>query len=170
MKTKIIILQILLLGSFLAHAQALRPVMLHLQQGGMYYKSAHIISTGAGPGAGATVLFSKSMMAQADLNLYWLNGNAFQGRIAFGAQRPGKWAPSVMAGCSIIGGDRTEFILPDEERAGKARFVPELRISPLRFRNAMGNVSVAELGLGFGTDQGYLLNFTLLSVGIQFCR
>ncbi len=163
-------MQILLLGSVLTHGQPLRPVTLHLQQGGMYYKSTHMISTGAGFGVGATMLFSKTLLAQADLGLYWMNGNAIQGRIAFGVRKPGKWAPSVMAGCSIVGGDRTEFIMADEKRIGKVKLVPEVRISPFRFQNALGNVSVAELGLGFGTDQGYLLNFTLLSVGINMSK
>jgi hypothetical protein len=141
---------------------------LYIKQGGMYYKSDHIISTGVGLGVGAAVMFKKYWMAQSDVNLYWLNGNSVSERLAVGMQKPGKWRPALFVGCNIIGGNRTEFILTDCKRASKLRVVPEIRIAPLRLESDKGFISVCEIGAGIGADKGVLTEISLFTVAVNF--
>lgn len=136
------------------------------QQANLFYSSRQITSAGTGFGAGAGFTYRDWWMAQADANLYWLNGNAWSLRLAIGIRRPGKWSPAVMAGGALVGGARTEIITGDGARPAFPVFVPEIRFAPLRFQNERGQVSILECGAGLGPDKGILGQLSIISLGL----
>jgi hypothetical protein len=159
---------VLLLVYAMAMANEKPQWAVYMQQGGIFYTSDHLISAGLGVGVGGAFEFKNYWIGKTDINLYWLNGNAVSGRLAVGIQKPGKWSPAFFVGGNLIGGEKTKVILPDNRLPSSVRFVSEITIAPLRFKNQKGFVSVCEIGAGMGTDKGMLIEISLLSVGINF--
>lgn len=138
-----------------------------VQQAGMFYSAEQITSAGVGMGVGLQVFYKEKWIGQADANLYWLNGNAFSYRLAAGIQKPGKWSPAVLAGFTVISGDRTEIILADGKRPSFPVVVPAIRIAPLRFQHKRSAVSIFEIGAGLGPQKGVMVHLSIISLGIN---
>lgn len=155
------------LAALHAAAQASVQWMPYIQQNGMYFSSDHITSAGAGIGFGLALGVGNHFLAQTDINIYWINGNAVSTRLAAGYKRNGTWAPAILGNVSLLWGGRTEVLLEDGQRPVSPVVVPGLRIAGLRFENEKGFVSALELGFGFGPYRGTCPEVSLLSVGIR---
>ena len=139
----------------------------YAQQAGMNYSSDHVTSAGIGFGAGIACLAGKHFLAQTDLNIHWLNGNAVSNRLAVGYVRSGKWAPAVLGTVSVLWGSRTEVLLDDGREPVAPIAVVGIRIAPLRFQNERGYVSALETGYGFGPYDGRYLDVAIVAIGIR---
>jgi hypothetical protein len=164
--------RILVIVSFLSaalYAAAQTPVkwMPYIQQNGLYFSSEHVTSTGAGIGLGLAVGVGNHFLAQSDVNIYWINGNAVSTRLAAGYKRTGTWAPAILGNVSLLWGGRTEVLLEDGQRPVSPVVVVGLRFAGLRFENDKGFVSALELGFGFGPYKGTCPELSILSVGIN---
>lgn len=151
------------------HAAAQTPVkwLPYMQQNGMYFSSDHVTSTGAGIGLGLAVGIGNHFLAQSDVNIYWINGNAVSTRLAAGYKRSGTWAPAILGNVSLLWGGRTEVLLEDGQRPVSPVTVVGLRIAGLRFENEKGFVSALELGFGFGPYKGTCPEVSILSIGVN---
>ena len=163
----VILLLCFLLAALHAAAQTSVRWMPYMQQNGLYFSSDHITSAGAGIGLGLAAGVGNHFLAQADVNIYWINGNAVSTRLAAGYKRSGSWAPAVLGNVSLLWGGRTEVLLEDGQRPVSPVAVPGLRIAGLRFENDKGFVSALELGFGFGPYRGACTEVSLLSVGVR---
>jgi len=168
MKKIYLILFLCLLSNIFVKAQTKVNFVPYFQLGGMYYSSKQVTSTGAGPGIGLTVGISEHFLAKTDVNLYWINGNAASFRLALGYKRIGFYAPAGYLGISSIFASRTEFLLEDGSRPVNPVFSIGLQLSPLRFENEKGFVSILDIGYGFGSYHGKNLEVSLLSLGVKF--
>ncbi|MBP7496564.1 MAG: hypothetical protein KA792_02735 [Bacteroidales bacterium] len=168
MKKIFFILFLCLLYNFVVKAQTKINFAPYFQLGSMYYSSKQVTSTGVGPGIGLSALINKHFLAKTDLNLFWINGNAASLRLALGYKRIGLWAPAAYLGISSIFGSRTEILLEDGSRPANPVFSLGLQLSPLRFENEKGFVSILEIGYGFSNYQGKNLEISLLSLGVKF--
>jgi len=168
MKIKYVILILFLLSNLFIKAQARLDYTPYFQLGGMYYSSEHITSAGAGPGVGISIGLGKHLLAKSDINMFWVNGNASSFRLALGYRRNGLWAPAGYLGISTIFGDRTELLFEDGSRPAIPVIAFGLQLSPLRFENEKGFVSVLEVGYGFGNFKGKNMEISVLSIGVKF--
>jgi hypothetical protein len=159
----------LMLGvcAFGATAQTKRTCTPYMQQLGLYYSSEHVTSTGYGLGVGVALGFGDHWLAQTDVNLHWINGNAISTRFAGGYKRAGKWAPAALANVTVLWGSRTEVLLEDGRRPMSPVPVFGLRLAPLRFENEKGFVSALEMGYGFGPYGGNCPELSLLVLGVR---
>jgi hypothetical protein len=142
--------------------------MPYLRQGGMYYSSDYITSDGFGMGAGIALQKGKHLLTEVDMNIFWLNGNAFSARISAGYQKKGLWAPAFLVNITTIFGSHTE-VLPED--GSSPRFPVSalgIRLAPLRFENEKGFVSAIEFGYAVGKDKAKVSELTLLAVGVCF--
>jgi len=167
MKKIYLILSFCLLSNIFVKAQTKVSFTPYFQLGGMYYSSKQVTSTGAGPGIGLSVGVNEHILAKTDVNLYWVNGNAASFRLALGYKKNGFWAPAGYLGISSIFGSRTEFLLEDGSRPVTPVFSFGLQVSPLKFENEKGFVSILEIGYGFANYHGKNLEVSLLSLGLK---
>lgn len=166
--TKIVITTICILLASHVCAQSDLTFTPMIQQSGINYSSERVTAYGYGFGLGCGIKWKRHVVAQADLNLLWGNGNAIASRLAGGYQRTGKWAPAVYLTSTFIAGDKTEALDDEGQRPPAVAWAAGLRITPLRFEGNRGFISALELGYGLGADRGQCLEATLLSVGIRF--
>jgi len=164
---KILINACFLFSALFAAAQTPVQWMPYVQQNGVYFSSNHVTSTGAGIGLGLAVGVGNHFLAQSDINIYWINGNAVSTRLAAGYKRNGTWAPAILGNVSLLWGGRTEVLLEDGQRPVSPVAVLGLRLAGLRFENDKGFVSALELGFGFGPYQGTCPEVSFLCVGIR---
>jgi len=139
----------------------------YLQSGGMYFSSKNITSAGIGSGIGLCLGISKYILVQSDANIYWMNGNAGAFRFAIGYKRTGRWSPAVFTNLTTIFGARTEILLDDGARPKNPALALSVRLSPLRWENEQGFISVFELGYGFGNYNAKYLETCFLSLGLK---
>lgn len=151
-----------------AHSQKSGEWNSYIRQSGLYYSSPNITMAGAGIGAGVGINFHKNLLAQADLNIYWINGNAFSAQLSAGYKKSGTWSPALFINTSVLWGSGTEILLDDGSRPANIINAVGLEVAPLRFENEKGFVSALELGYGIGRYQGKYIEFTLLKIGIKF--
>lgn len=157
-----------LLSATLLRAQTKVHLTPYFQLGGMYYSSKQITSAGVGPGFGLCVGINEHFLANSDVNLYWINGNAGTFRLALGYKKSGVYTPAGFVRITSIFGQRTEFLLEDGSRPVTPVFSYGVQLSPLRFENNKGFVSILEVGYSFGNYQGKNLDVSLLSMGVKF--
>ena len=136
-------------------------------QSGMYYSSSHVTSAGYGLGAGLAINYGKHLIAQTDMNIYWLNGNALSSRLALGYKKDGKWSPAIYGYFSLIYGSHTEVLYEDGQRPEMPVGVLGVRIAPLRFENAKGFVSILEYNFGMSQNKGRIHELSLVSIGLK---
>ncbi len=139
-----------------------------LQMTGSYFTSERLTHDGAGLGIGVAVVIDSHFVAQTDMNLLWLNGNAVANRLALGYQKKGRWTPAILATFGLLWGSRTEIVNESGERPPSPVWVVGARLAPLKFQFKSGFVSALEFGYGFGPSGGRSLEATLLSIGITF--
>ena len=139
----------------------------YIQQSGLYYSSRNITTAGAGIGAGLGINFHENFLAQADLNIYWINGNAFSAQFSAGYKKNGTWSPALLLNTSLMWGSRTEILLDDGSRPANIINSVGLEVAPLRFENEKGYVSALELGYGTGRYKGKYIEITILKIGIK---
>ncbi len=139
-----------------------------VQQPGIYYTSDRVTAYGYGLGAGCTVDWKKSIAARADVNILWGNGNLMATRMAIGYQPKDGWSPGIFITTTLLSGHKTEILDDQGQRPPAAVWATGFRILPLYFEGDKGFASALELGYGFGADQGWCLEMTLLSVGLKF--
>lgn len=161
------VLIILLFSWACSEAQTRLEVMPCFHQCGMYYSSDHVTSAGYGTGFGLVLNYQKNLVAQTDMNIYWLNGNALSTRLAVGYKRSGKWSPALFAFVSFIYGSHTEVLYEDGSRPEVPVTVAGIRIAPLHFENSKGFVSVLEYSFGLGRKSSRMNELSLLSIGIK---
>jgi hypothetical protein len=166
MKRTFVSIILLLLGVY-SDAQTKLEIMPCFHQCGLYYSSAHVTSAGYGLGAGLVITCGKSLVAQADMNIYWLNGNALSSRLAVGYKKPGNWAPAIYATISFIYGSHTEVLYEDGSRPTMPVVVAGFRIAPIRFENTKGFVSILEYSCGLGRYNSMINELSLVSLGIK---
>jgi hypothetical protein len=164
---KILLFIIIVFAGTNSVAQTKRGILPCFQQSGMYYSSEHITSAGYGLGAGLAFNYGKHFVAQTDINIYWLNGNAFSSRLLVGYKKSGKWSPAIYGFFSILYGSHTEVIYEDGRRPEMPVPVIGLRIAPLRFENTKGFVSILEYSSGRGRYKGRLNELSLISIGLK---
>jgi hypothetical protein len=164
---KIFICLTSLFVSMAVFCQSEVQIMPYLRQGGMYYSSDYITSEGYGIGAGVALQKGKHLLAEIDMNLYWLNGNAISTRISAGYKKNGKWSPALMANFSLIYGSHTEVLYEDGSSPEMPVISIGLKIAPLRLENDKGFVSAMEFGFGVGKYNARVPEITLLTVGIK---
>lgn len=148
-------------------AQTKLGIMPCFHQCGLYYSSDHVTSAGYGLGAGLAINYGKNLVAQTDMNIYWLNGNALSSRLAIGYKKSGKWSPAIFAYVSFIYGSHTEVLYEDGSRPAMPVTVAGLRIAPLHFENTKGFVSVLEYSCGLGRNNSRINELSLISMGIK---
>jgi hypothetical protein len=165
---KILLAILILFGTYAGFSQHSFEWTPYLQLTGTYYTSDEVTFDGVGPGAGIVAVVDRHYIAQADMNLLWLNGNAVSNRFAIGYQKKGTWTPAILATFNLLWGSRTEIVNESGERPSSPTWVLGVRIVPLKFELPSGFVSVLEFGYGRGPSKGYCLEATLLSVGITF--
>ncbi len=139
-----------------------------VQQPGIYYTSTRVTAYGYGLGAGCNVDWKKRIAARADVNILWGNGNLMASRIAIGYQPKEGWSPGIFITTTLLSGHKTEILDDAGHRPPSAVWATGFRILPLYFEGDKGYASALELGYGFGADQGWCLEMTLLSVGLKF--
>jgi hypothetical protein len=139
----------------------------YLQQYGMYFSSDHITSAGFGSGMGISFCHWKNFLAQADVNVCWINGNAFATRLAAGYKKRGIWAPALLAQTSLLWGSHTEVLMEDGGRPAFPLPVIGLRLAAFRFESSQGFVSALEAGYGLGPYKGTCVELTFLSIGMK---
>jgi len=166
MKKALIYVVFLMTGMEL-HAQSPVRLMPYLQQPGLYYTSEHVTGAGIGFGAGLLMTYKNHLLAQGDMNIYWMNGNAFSTRISAGYKKSGFWAPAVQGTFAILWGSRTEVLLDNGRGPAYPTLVAGLRISPLRFETEKGFISLLEVGYGLGGYKGACYDVTILAVGLK---
>ncbi len=167
MKKIYLILSFCLLSNIFVKAQTKVSFTPYFQLGGMYYSSKQVTNTGIGPGIGLSVEINEHILAKTDVNLYWVNGNAASFKIALGYKKNGFWAPAGCLGISSIFGSRTEFLLEDGSRPLNPLLSFGLQVSPLRFENEKGFVSILEIGYELGHYSGKNLQISLISLGVK---
>lgn len=160
----IVILLFIAVGSF---AQTKIKIIPGFQQSGIYFSSNNITVAGYGMGAGVSFSYKNNFIAQTDMNIYWLNGNALTSRVSAGYKKSGKWAPALYGYFSILYGSHTEVLYEDGSRPAIPVTAVGMRIAPLRFENDKIIFSAFELGYGFGKNGGRCTEITLLSVGFR---
>lgn len=165
---KIIYILLLMLLSIPIYSQNNFKCNIFVQQPGMYYSSENITSAGFGFGSGIALEYNKNLISQADMNIYWMNGNALSTRFAAGYKLNGVWSPTVMLTYSILWGSRTEILYSDGSRPERFVNTYGIRIAPLRFENENGFVSLLEFGFGIGPYNGLNIEISTLSLGIVF--
>lgn len=151
-----------------AHSQKSVEWNSCIQQSGLYYSSLNITIAGAGLGAGLGINFHENLLAQADLNIYWINGNAFSAQFSAGYKKTGTWSPALFINTSVLWGSKTEVLLDDGSRPANIINTVGLEVAPLRFENEKGYVSAFELGYGIGRYHGKYKEITILKIGIKF--
>ena len=151
-----------------AHADSSTSWTPFLQQTAIYFSSDRVTLDGLGVGIGAQFSQGKILLAQADVNILWINGNALATRLAIGAQRDGRWSPAVFTTFGLLGGQRTEVLSETGQRPAEPVWILGLRAAPLRFKNYFGHASALELGYGLGPDHGRHLEITILSAGVNW--
>ena len=166
MKRTFAIIILLFLGIY-SVAQPKLGIMPYFHQYGLYYSSVRVTSAGYGLGAGLVINYGKNLVAQTDMNIYWLNGNALSSRLAVGYKKSGKWSPVIFAHVSFIYGSHTEVLYEDGSRPVMPVIVAGLRIAPLRFENTKGFVSVLEYSIGLGRNNSRINELSLISMGIK---
>lgn len=167
MRTFIVILFCFLTPDSMA-AQSDFSFSSFIQQPGIYYSSNRVTAYGYGLGAGCSVDWKKSFTARADVNILWGNGNLMATRMAIGYQPKGGWSPGIFITTTMLTGHKTEILDEAGQRPPAAVWATGLRILPLYFDGDKGYASALELGYGFGADQGWCMELTLLSVGLKF--
>ena len=139
-----------------------------LHQTGMYYTSDNLTSDGFGLGMGVHLLHQTQIAGQADVNILWGNGNAVTTRFALGYERKGTWTPAVYGTLNLVWGQKVQMLSETGEKPPVPTWIAGFRISPLKFQTKNGYVSALEFGYGFGPDQGRSIEFSVLSIGINF--
>lgn len=164
---KLLIIIVALIGSFL---QAKEPITWtpFVQQTGAYFTSDRVTSAGLGIGGGTMITNGRHLVAQADLNVMWINGNAVSTRLAAGYQRSGRWSPAILGTFGLYWGQRTEVLSKAGERPISPIWVTGIRLAPIRFQGNRGLVSALEFGFGIGPYQGQNLEITILSGGTRW--
>lgn len=165
---RIVLISVLIYITSAAHSQKTVAWNSYLQQNGLYYSSLNMTMAGAGIGAGLGITFHENLLAQADLNIYWINGNAFSAQFSAGYKKKGTWSPALLVNTSVLWGSGTEILLDDGSRPADIVNSVGLEIAPLRFENEKGYVSALELGYGIGRYQGKYIEITILKTGIKF--
>jgi hypothetical protein len=164
---KIFVIIIFLFLGLGTEAQTKLGIMPYFHQYGLYYSSNHVTSAGYGLGAGLAVNYGNHLVAQTDMNICWLNGNALASRLAVGYKKSGKWSPAIFAHVSFIYGSHTEVLSDDGSRPVMPVTIAGLRIAPLRFENVKGFVSVIEYSFGLGRNNSRINELSLISMGLK---
>lgn len=162
MKNLILILVVFL--SIPAKAQESIEWTPLMQQTSLYFTSDQVTQAGIGLGGGIRLAIKNNYIAQTDVNVLWINGNAVSNRFALGYQRTGRWTPAVLGTMNVLWGHRTEILSENGERPKIPICVAGLRIDPFRFNTAAGSISMFELGYGLGPDKGRLYELCILSI------
>jgi hypothetical protein len=134
-----------------------------LHQTAAYFSSDRVTLAGMGFGGGFQMRYGKTLVAQTDANILWINGNAVSARLALGVQREGRWQPALFVTFDLLWGQRTEVLSATGQRPAIPVWVIGIRGTPLRFSGLHGTASTLELGYGIGPDQGRMLEITILS-------
>jgi hypothetical protein len=164
---KSFLLIIILFTVFDSDAQTNFQIIPCFQQSGMYYSSDHVTSSGYGFGVGLSFNYRKNFIAQTDMNIYWLNGNALSSRLLVGYKKYGKWSPALYSYFSIIYGSHTEVLYDDGRRPEMPVTVMGIKIAPVRFENTKGFVSILEYSYGISRNNGRIHELSLVSIGIK---
>lgn len=159
---------VILFASLPVFCQSTLKLAPYLRQGGMYFSSEQITSDGYGMGLGLSALSGKHLIVQADINVYWLNGNAFSTRLAAGYRKQGVWSPAILANFTTVYGSHTEVLNEDGSSPQFPVSAVGFRLTPLRFDNDKGFVSALELGYSVGKNKAKVPELTLLAVGVCF--
>jgi hypothetical protein len=165
---KYVFIFLMILMAYAGFAQQRLEWTPYLQMTGSYYTSERLTHDGVGAGIGVSVVIDSQFVAQTDMNLLWLNGNAVSNRLALGYQKKGRWTPAILATFGLLWGSRTEVVSESGERPPSPVWVIGARLAPLKFQLKSGFVSALEFGYGFGPSGGRSLEATLLSIGITF--
>lgn len=139
----------------------------YVQQTGLNYSSDHVTSAGIGLGVGIALRKGDHFLAQTDVNIHWLNGNAVSTRLSAGYARKGVWAPAVLGNIAVLLGSRTEVLLEDGRRPLTPVAVFGLRMAALRFQNEKGFVSALETSFGVGPYDGRCVEVSFLVIAID---
>jgi len=164
---RFLLIVILLLIGVCSYAQKKIKIKPCFQQNGIYFSSNNITVSGYGAGSGVAFGFKNNFIAQTDMNIYWLNGNAFSSRISAGFKKSGRWTPALYGNISLIYGSHTEVLYEDGSRPVIPVTILGMRIAPLRFENDKIILSAFELGYGISKNRGRCTEITLLLVGFR---
>jgi len=148
-------------------AQAAFTFSPFVQQPGLYYTSDRVTAYGYGLGAGCQMDWRTRIAARADVNILWGNGNLMASRMAIGYQPKNGWSPGIFLTTTLLTGHKTEILDDRGQRPPSAVWAAGFRILPLYFEGDKGYASVLELGYGIGSDHGWYVEMTLLSVGLK---
>ncbi len=143
-------------------------VMPVFHQGGVLVSGGDVTAGGLGGGLGVQLVVDRRWLAQADVGLLWLMGQAWLARVAVGVQRDAPWSPAGWLTLQTLWGDRVEHIGPDALRPPIPTWGLGLRASLLRFGGASGVVSALELGVATDFAGGLWLEITLLQAGARW--
>jgi hypothetical protein len=143
----------------------LEPVV---HQSAVLVLSQGVTAGGVGGGLGAQLTWRDRYIAQADVGPLFLLGNVLLTRVAFGMQPDTSWAPAGWITVGALWGQRVEFVDERGWRPAVPTWSLGLRASPLRFRGALGSVSVLEPGVAWSVSGGVWLELALVQAGARF--
>jgi hypothetical protein len=162
----------LLLGQAEVTASAPLTVGAYFRTGGAAYLSRAQTAGGLGGGAGARLTFDDRYLLQADLSGLFLLGTSGLLRVSLGLQRQGTWSPALLAQGSVFLGERLRFSAPARPAGVQAPAMAlGVALAPLRWVTSAAEVSLLEVGYGFGWDfpgPGAALQLTVLELGRRF--
>ena len=164
-----LVLPIIALATTVSVAEPRRDlaVAVTLHQNAVLLTSPTVTAGGLGGGVGVQLAYADRYLAQADVGAQWMIGSPITTRFALGVQRRGEWAPAAWLALTALWGDRVEIVM---EPGGRPRWPAVgvgIRISPLRYRSALGTVSAIEGGLALASN-GTLLDLTVLQVSASW--
>lgn len=160
-------LVVALLSQVVLFGQSSAQWMPFAQQSNLRFSSDHVSINGVGFGAGIAAALNQNLILQTDMNVYWLNGNAFKNSFAIGYRKKGTWSPAVFGTFGVLWGSRTEVLFEDGTRPSPVTCALGLKLAPLRFEHEKGFVSALEFGYAVSKYKGTALELTLLSVGLK---
>ena len=138
-------------------------------QNAAVFLSNDVTAGGIGGGAGVQALYANRYLLQLDVAVLWGLGNAFDTRLAAGAQlEVGSWVPAAWIAGGALWGDRLEFLAGSGARPGRPSWTIGLRLSPLRFAARGTAISALEPGIGTDFAGGLGLELNVFQLATRF--
>lgn len=143
-------------------------VVPFVRQAFAIHLSRETMAGGAGGGVGAQAIFYERYLAEAEVGVLWLLGNALSIRLGAGVQRRGTWSPAGLVTGTFLSGDRLELLSEDGSRPPAPNWALGVRAAPLRFMGKTGLASVLEPGIATDFRGGLYLELVVIQAGARW--
>jgi hypothetical protein len=164
---------LLLSGALILPAQAApaHDLQISAHSGLSVYLSSARTMGGGGGGVGLRDTIDDRIILQGDTTYLMGLGNVLALRLSAGVQRRGAYVPAALLTAGALLGSQLSFLTSDHRPPGRApAMTAGLVLAPLRFRSGGTQLSLLEIGFGFGGDYvvfGRAYEVRLLEVAIS---